>query len=49
MKIEEISIRFKTLKQKSKITFIQNLTSLLNQVESALFLEGPGDAANLLI
>ncbi|CAK0693069.1 TPA: hypothetical protein IGA17_004827 [Escherichia coli] len=41
MKIEEISIRFKTLKQKSKITFIQNLTSLLNQVESALFLEGP--------
>ncbi|HHZ4533972.1 hypothetical protein KX490_18565 [Escherichia coli] len=41
MKIEEISIRFKALKPKSKITFTKNLISLLDQIESALILEGP--------
>ncbi|MCZ3384921.1 hypothetical protein O3S68_21815 [Kosakonia sp. SOY2] len=41
MEIEEISIRFKALKQKSKNTFFQNLLSLFNQIESALILEGP--------
>lgn len=41
MEIKEIAIRFKALKQKSKNTFIQNLSSLLNQIESAVILEGP--------
>ncbi|ENF6257880.1 hypothetical protein ABRW01_002822 [Escherichia coli] len=41
MKIEEILIRFKALKPKSKITFTKNLISLLDQIESALILEGP--------
>lgn len=41
METEEISTRFKSLKQKTKITFTQNLFSLLNQIESAVILEGP--------
>lgn len=41
MEIEKIAIRFKALKKKSKNTFIQNLFSLLNQIESAVILEGP--------
>lgn len=41
MEIQEIAIRFRALKQKSKNTFIQNLFSLFNQIESAVILEGP--------
>lgn len=41
MKIEEISIQFKAPNPKSKITFTKNLISLLDQIESALILEGP--------
>lgn len=41
MEIEEISNRFKALKKKSKDAFFQNLSSLLNQIESAVILEGP--------
>ncbi|KTQ46863.1 hypothetical protein NS31R_20605 [Enterobacter cancerogenus] len=41
MEIKEIAIRFKALKQKSKNTFIQNLSFLFNQIKSAVILEGP--------
>lgn len=41
MELEEIAIRFKALKQKSKNAFIQNILSLFNQIESAVILEGP--------
>ncbi|EPK5159241.1 hypothetical protein I8I59_004654 [Enterobacter cloacae] len=41
MEIKEIAIHFKALKQKSKNTFIQNLSFLFNQIESAVILEGP--------
>jgi len=41
MEVEEIAVRFKALKQKSKNTFIQNILSLFNQIESAVILEGP--------
>lgn len=41
MEIQEIALRFKALKKKSKNTFIQNLSNLFTQIESAVILDGP--------